>query len=60
MKTKITVQIYRALDGWRWRAVLGGHVIAESGEGYNSKSWARRMANKIFPNKAKAKVLVYK
>lgn len=37
MKTDIVV-LYRAADGWRWRYVeQGGHVLADSGQGYSRR-----------------------
>jgi uncharacterized protein YegP (UPF0339 family) len=33
--TRIT--IYKAKDDWRWRAIRGGRVVAESGEGYKER-----------------------
>lgn len=31
---KIIFQIYKAKDGWRWRALCGRKIVAESGEAY--------------------------
>lgn len=38
-KPKVAITIYRASDGWRWRArTRNGRIIADSGEAYVSKS----------------------
>lgn len=31
------IQIRKARDGWRWRAIRGGRIVAESGEGYTER-----------------------
>ena len=32
------IRLYKAKDGWRWRAVAGnGRIVAESGEAYNGR-----------------------
>ena len=32
------ILIYKARDGWRWRAVAGnGRIVAESGEAYTRR-----------------------
>ena len=41
--TTTTFHIYRAGDGWRWRAVrANGRIMADSGEAYTRKAGARR------------------
>jgi len=41
--TTTTFRIYRARDGWRWRAVrANGRIVADSGEAYTRKAGARR------------------
>ena len=41
--TTTTFRIYRARDGWRWRAVrANGRIVADSGEAYTRKASARR------------------
>jgi len=41
--TTTTFRIYRARDGWRWRAVrANGRIVADSGEAYTRKADARR------------------
>ena len=41
--TTTTFRIYRAGDGWRWRAVrANGRIVADSGEAYTRKASARR------------------
>ena len=32
-----TLVIYKAKDGWRWRIMRSGRIIAESGEAYTRK-----------------------
>jgi uncharacterized protein YegP (UPF0339 family) len=35
------VTVYRAQDGWRWRArAANGEIVSESGEAYENKSYA--------------------
>ncbi len=41
--TTTTFCIYRARDGWRWRAVrANGRIVADGGEAYTRKAGARR------------------
>jgi len=41
--TTTTFRIYRAGDGWRWRAVrANGRIMADSGEAYTRKAGTRR------------------
>ena len=59
---KITV--YRAEDGWRWRAraVNGeivsesGEIVSESGEAYENKSYAMEAARRFGPADAEIEV----
>lgn len=48
------VVVYRDAAGeWRWRARdTNGRVVAESGEGYLSKSYALEAAGSLFPEAA--------
>ena len=34
---KIRLQVYKANDGWRWRAKSRGRIIAEGGESYERR-----------------------
>jgi uncharacterized protein YegP (UPF0339 family) len=48
---KITV--YRAVDGWRWRAQAdNGELVSESGEAYENKSYAIEAAERFGPRDA--------
>jgi uncharacterized protein YegP (UPF0339 family) len=48
---KITV--YRAADGWRWRAQAdNGEIVSESGEAYENKSYAIEAAERFDPRDA--------
>lgn len=51
------LQVYK--DGsfeWRWRLIhTNGNVLADSGEGYNSKANALRAARRVGVNISKAK-----
>jgi hypothetical protein len=38
------VTVWKAEDGWRWHRVKSSDVVAESGEGYEDKRHAIRMA----------------
>lgn len=38
------IAIYRSPNGWRWRLVGGNGEVIASGEGYSTKSNARRGA----------------
>ena len=41
--TTTTFRIYRARDGWRWRAVrANGRIVADGAEAYTRKTGARR------------------
>lgn len=45
---KIQVYLDRKLE-WRWRLIAkNGRIIADSGEGYKSKTVAKRMPEKVF------------
>ena len=45
---KITV--YRAADGWRWRArAANGEIVRGSGEAYENKSYAIEAAERFGP-----------
>jgi uncharacterized protein YegP (UPF0339 family) len=47
------IRVYRAIDGWRWRAeAANGEVVSESGEAYENKSWAIQSAKKFGPTNA--------
>lgn len=43
------VRIWKARDGWRWHAVNGGRIVAESGEAYTRKRDCLRAARKFSP-----------
>ena len=52
---KITV--YRAIDGWRWRAEAAtGEIVSESGEAYENKSYALEAARRFGPADAEVDV----
>jgi hypothetical protein len=45
---KITV--YRAVDGWRWRAQAdNGELVSESGAAHENKSYAMEAARRFGP-----------
>ena len=48
----VSVLIYKDRSGeWRWKGLAGNkNIIAESGEGYRNRPWARRMALEMFPD----------
>jgi uncharacterized protein YegP (UPF0339 family) len=49
----MTVTVYLAKDGWRWRAQAGnGEIVGESGEAYEDKSYAITAAKKFGPTNA--------
>lgn len=35
--SQMMLAIYEARDGFRWRALRGGRIVAESGEAYSSR-----------------------
>jgi len=36
---RLKIEIYKdAGNLWRWRAIRGGHIVADSGEGYTRRS----------------------
>lgn len=43
----IHVYIYKAKDGWRWRMIRSGRIIAESGEGYKRRSSCKRTVKNL-------------
>jgi uncharacterized protein YegP (UPF0339 family) len=48
---KITV--YRAEDGWRWRArAANGEIVSESGEAYENKAYVVEAARRFGPGDA--------
>jgi uncharacterized protein YegP (UPF0339 family) len=40
-------KIYEAKDGWRWRLLSNGRIIADSGEAYASRNNAKRAAKRL-------------
>ncbi len=44
--------IYKGKDGWRWRLISRGRIVAESGEGYARRTTVIRTLGTI-RNKAK-------
>jgi hypothetical protein len=46
------VVIYRDRAGeWRWKArSKNNKIVAESGEGYRNRPWARRVALELYPD----------
>jgi uncharacterized protein YegP (UPF0339 family) len=43
VKKQTKFELYRAVDGWRWRLVAGnGRIIADSGEAYTRRYDAAR------------------
>ncbi|QLH79650.1 DUF1508 domain-containing protein [Halosimplex rubrum] len=55
-----TFEVYRDSAGeWRWRLVAtNGNIIADSGEGYNSKQGAKRGIDSVRRNAPDADVEV--
>jgi hypothetical protein len=50
MKATGKTYLYHTPAGWRWHSIIGGNVVAESGgDGYKSKSFARKMAQRYGP-----------
>lgn len=44
----LTLSIYQARDGWRWRLrAANGRIVAESGEAYTRKAGAIKAANRL-------------
>jgi len=65
---EVTVTWYRmsmyelyqdSADEWRWRLTSGGDIIADSGEGYSSKSGARDAIERVQGDAPTASVLEY-
>lgn len=46
--------IYRAKDGWRWRAWRGGNIVADSGEAYSTRAGARSAAIRFIVAKGRS------
>lgn len=44
----LTIAVYRARDGWRWRLkAANGRTVADSGEAYVRKANAERAARRL-------------
>lgn len=44
----LTITVYRARDGWRWRLkAANGRIVAESGEAYTRTTSAIRAAKRL-------------
>lgn len=43
----LTFHVYPAADGWRWRAIVSGRIMADSGEAYASERNARRAVTRL-------------
>lgn len=41
----VTIEIYEAGDGWRWRMKRKGRIVADSGEAYSRSSSCVRAVN---------------
>ena len=48
--TRRRVEVYRAPDGYRWRAVAGNGEIVAQGEAHRRRWNARRAARAVFPD----------
>lgn len=47
MKRNGRVEIYRAKDGWRWRAIAAnGELVSAPGEAYSKKGNAKRAGDR--------------
>lgn len=60
MSSTATFEIFQDNAGeWRWRLVAhNGNIIADSGEGYQSKQGVKRGIESVKKSAAKAQVLV--
>jgi uncharacterized protein YegP (UPF0339 family) len=53
----LKITVYRAIDGWRWRAeAANGEIVSESGEAYENKSYAMEAARRFGPADAEIEV----
>jgi len=44
----MTLTIYQAADGWRWRLkASNGRIVADGGEAYRTKANARRAVKRL-------------
>jgi hypothetical protein len=44
----LTLTVYQARDGWRWRLkAANGRIVADSGEAYSTKANARRASKRL-------------
>lgn len=51
-KPRVRLEIYRAKDGWRFRAIAGnGRNVGASEEGVKQRAYAIRRAVRQFPNR---------
>jgi uncharacterized protein YegP (UPF0339 family) len=48
MSARLTLTVYRANDGWRWRLkASNGRIVAEGGEAYASQANALRAVKRL-------------
>lgn len=50
MSSADRVELYRAGDGWRWRALAGNGEIVAQGEAHTRMRDAMRAARAVFPD----------
>lgn len=50
------VTIYKAKDGWRWRALRGGRIVANGGESYTAKDKLTKSLDNFFASIANGSV----
>lgn len=50
--------LYKSKNGWRWRFIRGGRIVATSGEAYNEKRKAMQSMKNLLISAAKGAVHV--
>lgn len=53
LKAMTYCTLYKSKDGWRWRFIRGGRIVAHSGEGYSEKRKARQSLENLIDSVAK-------
>jgi uncharacterized protein YegP (UPF0339 family) len=50
------IELYKAKDGWRWRAFRGGRIVATSGEAYCERRKAMQSLDNLLSSIANGSV----
>ena len=50
------IYLFKSKDGWRWRFLRGGRIVATSGEAYGEKRKAENSLNNLLTSVANGHV----